>query len=51
MAEEPVTTLRAELTNFGRAEEALALLETFLEVGLPWLSDTVLDPAGSAAAA
>ncbi|WP_344221201.1 hypothetical protein [Kribbella sancticallisti] len=41
-----MTTLRAELRNFGRAEEALALLEVFLEVGLPWLGDTVLDPRG-----
>jgi hypothetical protein len=46
VAEEAVTTLRAELRNFARAEEALALLETFLEVGLPWLGETVLDPRG-----
>lgn len=42
--DEPVTTLRAELRNFARAEEGLALLETFLEMGLPRLSDIVLDP-------
>jgi hypothetical protein len=46
VAEEAVTTLRAELRNFRRAEEALALLETFLEVALPQLSDTVVDPRG-----
>ena len=46
MAEEAITTLRAELRSFGRAEEGFALLETFLEVALPRLSDTVIDPRG-----
>lgn len=44
MAEEAVTTLRAELGGFGRAEEGLALLEVFLEVARPWLGAVVLDP-------
>jgi hypothetical protein len=42
--EEAVTTLRAELSNFARAEEAFALLETFLEVAEPWIGSAVLDP-------
>lgn len=45
MAEEAVTTLRAELDRFERAEEGLALLEVFLEVARPWLGPVVLDPA------
>ncbi|WP_343976285.1 MULTISPECIES: hypothetical protein [Kribbella] len=44
MAEEAVTTLRAELRRFGRAEEAFALLETFLEVARPRLETASLDP-------
>ncbi|ADB35180.1 hypothetical protein Kfla_6177 [Kribbella flavida DSM 17836] len=44
MAEEAVTTLRAELDRFERAEVAFALLETFLEVAGPWLGSAVLDP-------
>jgi hypothetical protein len=44
MAEEAVTTLRAELIRFGRAEEAFALLETFLEVARPRLESAALDP-------
>ncbi|MEV8374420.1 hypothetical protein AB0P21_16890 [Kribbella sp. NPDC056861] len=44
MAEEAVTTLHAELSRFGRAEEAFALLETFLEVGRPRLESALLDP-------
>jgi hypothetical protein len=46
VADEAITTLRAELGNFGRAGEAFALLETFLDLALPWLGDTVLDPRG-----
>lgn len=46
VAEEAITTLRAELRSFGRAEEGFALLEMFLEVALPRLSDTVIDPRG-----
>jgi hypothetical protein len=45
VADEAVTTLRAELENFERAEVAFALLETFLEVASPQLGPTVLDPA------
>ncbi|MEU4391429.1 hypothetical protein [Kribbella sp. NPDC023855] len=41
---EPVTTLHAELSLFGRAEEAFALLETFLEVARPRIGSAVLDP-------
>jgi hypothetical protein len=44
VADEAVTTLRAELGNFERAEVAFALLETFLEVAAPYLGRTVLDP-------
>ncbi|WBQ06323.1 hypothetical protein [Kribbella sp. CA-293567] len=44
MVEEAVTTLRAELGRFGRAEEAFALLETFLEVARPRLESALLDP-------
>lgn len=44
MAEEAVTTLRAELARFERAEEGFALLEVFLEVARPWLGPVVLDP-------
>ena len=44
MAEEAVTTLRAELARFERAEEGFALLEVFLEVAGPWLGPVVLDP-------
>ena len=44
MAEEAVTTLRAELARFEQAEEGLALLEVFLEVARPWLGPVVLDP-------
>jgi hypothetical protein len=43
--EEPFTILRAELSSFGRAEEAFALLETFLEVARPLIGSAVLDPA------
>jgi hypothetical protein len=46
VAEEAVTTLRAELARFQRAEEGLALLEVFLEVAAPWLGSAVLDPVG-----
>jgi hypothetical protein len=42
---EAITTLRAELTLFDRAEEAFALLETFLEVARPRISRVELDPA------
>jgi hypothetical protein len=41
---EAVTTLPAELSSFGRAEEAFALLETFLEVARPRIGSAVLDP-------
>lgn len=44
MPEEAVTTLRAELNLFGRAEEAFALLETFLEVAQPLIRSAVIDP-------
>lgn len=44
MPSEAVTTLHAELELFGRAEEAFALLETFLEVARPWIGSAVLDP-------
>jgi hypothetical protein len=44
VADEAVTTLRAELGNFERAEVAFALLETFLEVASPRLGTAVLDP-------
>jgi hypothetical protein len=44
VAEEAVTTLRAELGNFVRAEVAFALLETFLDVAGPWVGEAVLDP-------
>ncbi|TCC58824.1 hypothetical protein E0H73_26290 [Kribbella pittospori] len=44
MAEEAVTTLRAELARFEHAEEGFALLEVFLEVARPWLGPVVLDP-------
>jgi hypothetical protein len=43
--EEAITTLRAELGSFERAEEAFALLETFLEVARPWIASALLDPA------
>ncbi|MEI8408502.1 MULTISPECIES: hypothetical protein [unclassified Kribbella] len=46
MAEEAVTTLRAELAHFGRAEEGFALLEVFLDVARPRLGPVVLEPAG-----
>ncbi|MEU8226235.1 hypothetical protein [Kribbella sp. NPDC048915] len=46
MAEEAVTTLRAELGRFERVEEAFALLEVFLEVARPRLGTVVLDPVG-----
>lgn len=46
MPEEAVTTLRAELTRFDRAEEGFALLEVFLEVARPRLGAVVLDPVG-----
>ncbi|MEV5964964.1 hypothetical protein AB0L70_24545 [Kribbella sp. NPDC051952] len=46
MPEEAVTTLRAELDHFEQPEEALALLEVFLEVARPWLGAVVLDPVG-----
>jgi hypothetical protein len=45
VAEEAVTTLRAELAHFDRAEEALALLEVFLEVGRERLGSVVLNPS------
>ena len=45
MPEEPFTILRAELSLFERAEEAFALLETFLEVTRPAISSAVLDPS------
>ncbi|TDU90831.1 hypothetical protein EV138_4431 [Kribbella voronezhensis] len=45
MPEEAVTTLRAELGSFERAEEAFALLETFLEVAQPRIGSAVLDPS------
>ena len=38
--------MHAELERFGRAEEAFALLEVFLEVALPRLGPVVLDPIG-----
>jgi hypothetical protein len=41
---EAITTLNAELTLFDRAEEAFALLETFLEVARPQISSARLDP-------
>lgn len=41
---EAITTLNAELTLFDRAEEAFALLETFLDVARPRLEAAVLDP-------
>jgi hypothetical protein len=41
--EEPFTILRAELSLFERAEEAFALLETFLEVAQPWVGSAVLE--------
>ncbi|MGW6281136.1 hypothetical protein [Kribbella sp. NPDC055071] len=46
MGEEAVTTLRAELDRFERADEGLALLEVFLEVARPRLGPVVLDPVG-----
>jgi hypothetical protein len=46
VADEAVTTLRAELERFGRPEEAFALLEVFLEVARPRLGAVVLDPVG-----
>ncbi|GAA1561906.1 hypothetical protein GCM10009804_18310 [Kribbella hippodromi] len=46
MPEEAVTTLRAELDRFERAEEGFALLEVFLDVGRSRLGAAVLDPAG-----
>src|SRR5947208_3387495 len=46
MPEEAVTTLRAELDRFERAEVGLALLEVFLEVARPRLGAVVLDPVG-----
>jgi hypothetical protein len=46
VAEEAVTTLRAELARFDRAEEAFALLEVFLEVGRARMGAVVLDPVG-----
>jgi hypothetical protein len=42
--DEAITTLHAELSLFDRAEEAFALLETFLEVAQPWIGSAVLDP-------
>ncbi|QNE19077.1 hypothetical protein F1D05_15560 [Kribbella qitaiheensis] len=45
MPEEAVTTLHAGLSLFERAEEAFALLETFLEVAQPWIKSATLDPA------
>ncbi|WP_432942503.1 hypothetical protein ACQPXM_36245 [Kribbella sp. CA-253562] len=44
MPEEAVTTLRAELNGFERAEVGFALLETFLQVAGPWGVEAVLDP-------
>jgi len=44
MAEEAVTTLRAELAGFARPEVGFALLETFLDVAGPWVEEVVLDP-------
>ena len=44
VADEAVTTLHAELDLFDRAEEAFALLETFLDVARPWVDSAVLDP-------
>ena len=41
-----MTTLRAELDRFERAEEGFALLEMFLEVARPRLGSVVLDPVG-----
>jgi len=41
--EEAVTTLHAGLTLFERAEEAFALLETFLDVAEPWIGSAVLE--------
>lgn len=41
-----MTTLRAELDRFERAEEGFALLEVFLEVARPRLGAVVLDPVG-----
>ncbi|MEU4190897.1 hypothetical protein AB0E69_03290 [Kribbella sp. NPDC026611] len=46
MAEEAVTTLHAELARFGRAEEAFALLEVFLQVAGERLGVVELDPVG-----
>ncbi|WP_112243322.1 hypothetical protein [Kribbella monticola] len=45
MPQEAFTILHAELSLFERAEEAFALLETFLEVAQPWIRSAVLDPA------
>jgi hypothetical protein len=42
--EEAFVILRAELRLFERAEEAFALLETFLEVAQPLIGSAVLDP-------
>lgn len=39
-----MTTLRAGLGLFGRAEEGFALLEVFLEVGRPWVGALVVEP-------
>ncbi|TWD79549.1 hypothetical protein FB561_0609 [Kribbella amoyensis] len=44
MAEEAITTLRAELGRFERAEVGFALLETFLDVVGPWLGEAIIDP-------
>jgi hypothetical protein len=44
--EEAVTTLRAELDRFERAEEGFALLEVFLAMAGPRLGAVVLDPVG-----
>ncbi|NEA34001.1 hypothetical protein [Streptomyces sp. SID13031] len=41
---EAITTLRAELSLFDRAEEAFALLETFLEVARPRIGSVSIDP-------
>lgn len=46
MPEEAITTLRAELDRFERAEEGFALLEVFLEVARPQLGAVALDPVG-----
>ncbi|WP_460648663.1 hypothetical protein [Kribbella endophytica] len=43
MPEEAITTLRAELSGFGRAEIGFALLETFLQVAGAWGVEAVLD--------